>query len=225
MSKKENYLKAINKQNYPLALTLLDQELSVEPDNPELLYNFAVCCSRTGNHKKCISVLEEILEKFPKFIERDNIFRLIIYSKILLEEYENALAIIEERLKFNVDDIRLLSFKAFIFEKQNKIEDAIAVHRKILTIDPDYKNSLNSLGYLLVNDREASKEDIYEATHCLKKAMEQDSNNPAYLDSFGMLLFSQGKLENAKKAFRKALSIIPGEPILLEHISRIIKET
>ncbi|MCB1191215.1 MAG: tetratricopeptide repeat protein [Leptospiraceae bacterium] len=224
MSKKESYLKAINKKNFPLALTLLDQELNEDPENPELLYNFAICCSQTSNHKKAISVLEEILAKFPKFIERDNIYRLIIYSKILMGENQDALALIEERLKISIDDIKLLSFRAFIFEKMNQIEDAIAVHRKILTIQPDYKNSLNSLGYLLINEREPSKEDVYEAMHCLKKAMQEDSNNPAYLDSFGMLLLAQGSIENAQKAFSKALSLMPGEPTILQHASRIIRE-
>ena len=76
------YLDAIKKGNYVMAIGLINRELEKKPQDPELFYNLAVCCSRTENHKKAVSVLEELLEKFPRFIEKDNIYRMMIFSLI-----------------------------------------------------------------------------------------------------------------------------------------------
>ncbi|MCP5501343.1 MAG: tetratricopeptide repeat protein [Leptospiraceae bacterium] len=218
--KKKKYLQEIEKGNYALALSLLEQELEKQNrQNPELLYNFAICCSRTGNHKKCIQTLDEILGKFGKFIERDNVFRMLIYSEIQLENLDRALVLIEERLKYAIDDIRLLSFQAFIYEKQGLVEDAILVHRKILKVKPGYRNSLNSLSYLLVNERKPSQEELNLAVDCIKSAMKTDPSNPAYLDTFGVLLQSMGSYEQAEQALRLALKKLPGHDEILQHLA------
>ncbi|MCE9499648.1 MAG: tetratricopeptide repeat protein [Leptospira sp.] len=223
MAKNKKIFQEIKKNNFALALTLIDQELSKNPDDPELMYNFAVCCSRTGNHKKCKTVLESILEKYPRFIERDNIFRLIIFSQIQMHDYSPAIQLLEERLKLNVGDVRLLSLMAHSLEKTGKIKEAIQIHRNILRIRPEYKNSLNSLGYLLLTGKKKISEDeLAEATDCLRKAVSIDPENAAYLDSFGVLLKLRGNKAQAVKAFEKALKYSPSSSEILDHLKSLL---
>ncbi|EQA35387.1 tetratricopeptide repeat protein [Leptospira inadai serovar Lyme str. 10] len=213
----------ILKENYTFALTLIDRELSEHGKDPELLYNFAVCCSRTGNHKKCVSVLENLLEEFPRFGERDNAFRMIIFSLISVGKHKEALDKTEERLKLAVDDILLLSLKASALEKSGDIKSAIETHLRILRLRPDHKNSLNSLAYLLISKREPSPEELRTATESIKRLIQLEPDNPAYLDSFGVLLDKTGKTEEARKAFEKALQKAPSEDIILEHLKKVSK--
>lgn len=131
----------ILKENYTVAITLIDREMSETGKDPELLYNFAICCSRTGNHKKCVSVIEELLEEFPKFSERDNAFRMMIYSLIRTGDYKTALARTEERLKLSLDDIILLSLKASALEKSGDTKGAIETHLRILRLRPEQKTA------------------------------------------------------------------------------------
>lgn len=223
MAEKKKYLKEIEKGNYALALTLLDTEIQKDPNNPELLYNFAICCSRTDNHKKCLQVLEDILNRYEKFIERDNIYRLIIYTLIHLHEYDRALEITDERLKINVGDLRLLSFRAHIMEKKGKIEEALQIHRNILKLKPDYINSLNSVAYLITQLPNPKPEDLKEANECIKKALSRDLNNPAYLDTFGVVLQLQGKKEEAKRAFQKAIvNSKKLNSVILDHLEKLL---
>jgi tetratricopeptide (TPR) repeat protein len=224
--KKKKYLNEIKKGNYALALTLIDKEISENKDSqedPEILYNFAICCSRTGNHKKAISVLKDLSTKFDRFIERDNIFRMIIFSNIQLGNLEEALKLVDERLKINIGDLKLLSFRAHILEKQKKLEDAITIHRNILKLEPLYKNSLNSLSYLLCTKQKPSDEEILEATAILKDLLKLEPENVAYLDSFGVLLKKRGMKKEAIRAFNKALSFENKyNDIILEHIQDLI---
>ncbi|TGK33261.1 hypothetical protein EHQ12_00535 [Leptospira gomenensis] len=224
-SSKRRILQEINKENFLLALTLIDREISSGAEDPELYYNFAICCARTGNYRKCVSVLNDLLEKFPRFGERENSFLLIIFSLIQNKEYEKALDRCEERLKLQVDDLRILSMKAFALEKSGKIDGAIETHKRILRLRPDHKNSLNSLGYLLIHQRETTEEEWKLATECLKSVLKEEPNNAAYLDSFGILLSKVGKKEEAIFAFRKALSVLPTHPEILRHIEKVEDST
>ncbi|HNB99349.1 MAG TPA: tetratricopeptide repeat protein, partial [Leptospiraceae bacterium] len=207
--KEKKYLKEIEKGNFALALTMIDKELIERPEDPELLYNFAICCSRTGNHKKCITILKTLLDKVGKFIERDNVFRLIIFSLIQLQEYKEALDLTDERLRVNIGDLKLLSFRAHIMEKLNRLDEAIQIHRNILKLNPEYTNSLNSAGYLIATKKNPTAEEIAEATDYLKQAVKQNPNNAAYLDSFGVLLHKRGDKQAAIKAFNKAIAANP----------------
>ncbi|EMO05548.1 hypothetical protein LEP1GSC116_5206 [Leptospira interrogans serovar Icterohaemorrhagiae str. Verdun HP] len=50
-SAKRRILQEINKENFLFALTLIDREISSGNEDPELYYNFAICCARTDNYK------------------------------------------------------------------------------------------------------------------------------------------------------------------------------
>lgn len=215
----------ILKENYTFALTLIDRELAEHGKDPELLYNFAICCSRTANHKKCISVLEELLEEFPRFSERDNAFRLIIFSLINVGKYGEAIQKTDERLKLAVDDIMLLSLKAAAQEKSGDVKSAIETHLRILRLRPDHRNSLNSAAYLLVEGRDPNPEELRTATENIKRAVQLDPDNPAYLDSLGVLLSKLGKEKEARTAFEKALRKAPTQDTILEHLKKLTQSS
>ncbi|EOQ96988.1 tetratricopeptide repeat protein [Leptospira wolbachii serovar Codice str. CDC] len=223
MAEETDYLGYMNKGNYAMALNLLDQALLQNPEDPILLYNFALCCFQTKNFKKSIQVLDRILEEYPGFIEVDNVYRLKVFALVELKDWETAESIIKERLQVAVDDPKLLSFLAHVYEYTHRLEEAIEIHRRILKHTPDYKNSLNSLGYLLALKKKISPEERTEAIKSLKKALELDPNNPAYLDSFGYFLQTIGKPEEAWKAYRKALQKNPNHPVLLERLKNLKK--
>lgn len=223
MPEETDYLSYMNKGNYAMALNLLDQALLQNPEDPILLYNFALCCFQTKNFKKSIQVLDRILSEYPGFIELDNVYRLKVFALVELKDWETAESIIKERLQVAVDDPKLLSFLAHVYEYTHRLDAAIEIHRRILKHTPDYKNSLNSLGYLLALKKKLNTEERSEAIRSLKKALELDPNNPAYLDSFGYFLQTIGKPEEAWKAYRKALQKNPNHPILLERLKNLKK--
>jgi tetratricopeptide (TPR) repeat protein len=222
-NKKSTYLKEMEKGNYALALTLLDSEIQKDQNNPVLLYNFAICCSRTDNHKKCISILLQLIQYTDRYIEIDNVYKLIIYSYIQLNELDNALLITDDRLKVNVGDLVLLSFRANILERKGLIREAIQIHRNILKIRHDYKNSLNSIAYLIAILPDATPEELNESIDCIKLALSLDPNNAAYLDTFGVILKAKGQKEAAKMALQKAIALSRNvNSTILEHLQDLL---
>lgn len=223
MPEQIDYLTTMNKGNYALALTLLDSEIQKKPNDPILYYNFAICCFQTKNFKKCIHVLDDLIKEYPKFIELDSAYRLKVFALIEQKEWVDAERLIHDRLRYSVDDPKLLSFLAHICEYTHRLEEAIDIHRRILLAEPNYKNSLNSLGYLLALKEKPSQAEKIEAMNSLKKLLELEPNHPAYLDSFGFLLQKSGNHAGAWKAFQKALKLNPNHPVLLERLKNLRK--
>lgn len=218
-------LEAFHKGKYAHALVLFEKEIQGNPNDPVLYYHFALSCFYTNNFKKAIDVTNIILEKFPRFIEIDRTYKLLIFSLIQLQKWDSALETINQRLEISPNDEILLSFRAHVYEKNGKIDKAIEAHRQILNSHPDYKNSLNNLGYLLlVGSEKPTESDMNEAVACLKRAMQLDPKNPAYLDSFGTLLEKTGKKEQAIKALEKAVAFAPGQSELLDHLGKLRNE-
>jgi tetratricopeptide (TPR) repeat protein len=217
-------LDAFQNGNYALALVLFEKEIRENSEDPLLYYHFALSCFYTNNFKKTIVVVREIIERFPRFIEIDRAYKILILSLIQSKDYSVAKEEVQNRLHISPNDEILLSFEAAIYEKGKQWEEAIGSHRKILRSNPEYKNSLNSLGYLLLTQRKTlSPDDLQEAIQCLKKAMSLAPTNPAYLDSFGTLLEKIGKKEQAIQALEKAVALSPEQSELWEHLSQLKK--
>ena len=67
------------------------------------------------------------------------------------------------------------------------MEPAEAEFRKVLASNPEHSGALNYLGYMLVDH----KLRVDEATLMIKKALEGDPENGAYLDSLGWAYYQQ----------------------------------
>jgi len=210
---------------YALSLVLLEKEIQVNQEDPNLYYHFALACFHTSNFKKCVTVIQDLLKKFPRYIEIDRCNKVLIFSLIQLKDWKAADQELKKRLSISPNDTVYLSFSAHVFEKMHRIQDAISLHRKILNFNSENASSLNNLGYLLLTESEnISKEQLAEAIQYIKKALQLSPKNPAYLDSFGALLSKTGNKDAAIRAIEKALALAPDHTELLNHLSKLQKQ-
>ena len=199
----------------------LKQIISEERGGPVELHELGICFFVLENFKQANAYLSELLEKYPDYVEIATAYALKVYCLIQLRDYKEALKQIEFRLSKMPRDVILLSLQSHIYEKKGKYRNAIDIHKKILEIDPDNINSLNSAGFLLT---EHGREDEQEAALSLiTKALKQNPTYPAYLDSLGVFLLKKGKKDQARKAFVKALRKAPGNSDILKHLKDLLK--
>ncbi len=105
-----------------------------------------------------------------------------------------------------------------MFEKMNKVESAEAEFRRVLESNPKYAPALNYLGYMLA-DRSLK---LPEALQLIVKALDQDPNNGAYLDSLGWAQFKLGRLDDAEENMRKAVERTPRDPSIRDHFGDVL---
>ena len=63
--------------------------------------------------------------------------------------------------------------------------------------------------------------ELDRAIELIKKALETDPANGAYLDSLGWAYYKKGMLEDALREIRKAAEALPQDPVIREHLGDI----
>tara|TARA_Y100001972_G_C7580639_1_gene291239 strand:- start:104 stop:802 length:699 start_codon:yes stop_codon:yes gene_type:complete len=188
---------------------------------PVELHELGICYFMLRNFRQSSKFLNELIETYADYVEIAAVMALQVLCLIEDEEYAAAEEILSKRLAKFGNDVRLLSMQAHIYDRTGRAQQSIATHRRILELDPDNVNSLNSLGYLLAlhGKSDAERE---EAFRSLKQVISQKPDHPAYLDSFGVFLAKQGNQAQARKALFKALQRAPDNQEILDHIREFL---
>lgn len=77
--------------------------------------------------------------------------------------------------------------------------------------------TLNYYGYMLA-DRGVR---LDEAQSMIQKAVDQDPNSYAYLDSLGWVYYKQGKYTQAEDYLRRAIALEGDDPTVLSHLGEV----
>ena len=101
-------------------------------------------------------------------------------------------------------------------ERQKHIDAAEQQFRQALALDPDNALTLNYLGYMLADHDQK----LSEALQLVEHAVKLDPENGAYLDSLGWVHYKLGQYELAEQALEKAITLIPKDPTVHDHLGR-----
>ena len=104
-----------------------------------------------------------------------------------------------------------------MYERVKKYSEAEAEFRKVLALNPESPSALNYLGYMLA-DRNARLE---EALEIIRKAVDMDPHNSAYLDSLGWVYFRMNRLDEAAEYLKKSLERGSRDATVHEHLGDV----
>lgn len=86
--------------------------------------------------------------------------------------------------------------------------------REAIRLDGEFAEALNYLGYALIDRNEK----VDEGLGMVRRALELDPDNGAYLDSLGWGLFRLGRYEEARTPLEKAAREFPRDATVLDHL-------
>jgi len=104
-----------------------------------------------------------------------------------------------------------------IYSSQKKFDLAEAQFKKVIDADPNDASALNFYGYTLA-DRGIR---LDEAVSLIQRAVKQDPDNSAYLDSLGWAYYKQNKLAEAEEYLQKAVNGQEHDPTMLGHLGDV----
>ena len=107
------------------------------------------------------------------------------------------------------------------YERQKKYELAEESFKSILSDNPKRGDALNYLGYMLA-DRGLR---LDEALGYIRKAVDLEPRNGAYLDSLGWAYFKMGKYDLAEENLRKASERIGNDGTVQDHLGELFART
>jgi tetratricopeptide (TPR) repeat protein len=105
-------------------------------------------------------------------------------------------------------------------ERQGDLDGAEAAVRDVLKRDADNATALNFLGYLWADHNRK----LEEAVDMIARAIAQDPDNGAYIDSLGWAYYRLGRLPEARVELEKAARLTHGDAVVLEHLGDVYKD-
>jgi len=157
---------------------------------------------RAHNRKLVISFLALFLS-FSILIAGSRLFQLKEF--FLLELYEG---VIENELKKDPDNTKLLLALAQISHEKNDEEKARVLYERILLKDPHNPTALNNLAWLILT-KEKNELDVPRALELATKAVSIE-RHPAFLDTLAEAYFAKGDVEEALRYQREAVELSKG---------------
>lgn len=119
------------------------------------------------------------------------------------------------------DKVYVLFLRGASAERQKRYEPAEQYFRQALVLDPSNAMVLNYLGYMLAD--KGTK--LTEALQMIRKAVEEEPMNGAYLDSLGWAYFKLGQYELAEENLRQAVERDQTDPTMHEHLGDLYEKT
>lgn len=204
------------KKDYEKAVYYLEKYSEPET-NPAVALKLSYYYTLLNNYPKAISLLEKLHSRWPENLE-------ITYYLALgyedTEKYDKAYNLLVELSTKNFQNDDAILQLAIVCEKLNYVSCFEENFRKLLLKKPDDPMILNYLGYSLI-DRGLK---LDEAIEMVKKALEKDPDNGAYLDSLGWGYYKKGDYEKAKEYLEKSIKSINSDPIIWEHIANLYEK-
>jgi tetratricopeptide (TPR) repeat protein len=127
-----------------------------------------------------------------------------------------------EQLATKADDKEYVWFlRGSTFEREKRYAEAEEQFKKVLASDSEHASALNYLGYMLADQNTK----LEEALGYIKRAVDLDPANGAYLDSIGWAYFRLGKYELAEENLLKASQKINTDPTVHDHLGDLYQKT
>ena len=131
-----------------------------------------------------------------------------------LDQYGRAADAARAGLQSAPDDPELLFRLAASLERDKKIGESEVAFEKLLKVRPDHAPGMNYLGYMWA-DR---GENLPRALELIRKAVDLEPSNGAYLDSLGWVYYRLDKLDKAEENLVAAATLNPDDATVEEHL-------
>lgn len=164
----------------------------------EARIRIALIESREGN----IESARERLQAIEAETAEDEQRLYLAEGEILREakRYQDAFDVYDAALQRMPDNISLLYARALAAEKIDRIDVTFADLEKIIKQEPTNVQALNAYGYTLLDRTDRVKEGF----GYVQRAYQQNSEDPAILDSMGWAYYRMGNYSEALKYLRMA---------------------
>ncbi|MGD1157285.1 MAG: tetratricopeptide repeat protein [Terriglobia bacterium] len=199
------------------ALAEAEAAIQTYPQDRPLKILHATLLGERGHVDEAVEQLQALLTKGRT--DREIYISIAqVYSQA--KRYGDAESAVRKSLDMtpNTDDQEYaLYILGSIYERQKRYDLAEETFKKVLSVNPLNSSAANYLGYMLA-DRGVRLE---ESVNYIKKAVELEPNNGAYLDSLGWAYFKMNRYALAVPHLEKAARLIQNDPTIHEHLGNL----
>lgn len=164
---------------------------------------------------EALAAFEEAARLKPK---DGNARYLLGVTHLRRKEYAQAVAAIEQAVGLNPDNVNYHYQLGAAYERNRQLDKAETAFRQTLAMDAKHADAYNYLGYMF------AEEGVHldESVALIKKALELEPDNGAFVDSLGWAYYKLGRLDEALLELQRAVTLVKKEdPTIREHLGDV----
>jgi tetratricopeptide (TPR) repeat protein len=194
-----------------LARTLRDRL----PGDQRVLRLEADALRQTGQGQEGASLLARALEQHP---DDPSAYLALADYQAQARQFDSALRVLDQAAAKFPSDLAVTFQAGAVLERAQRFADAEQKFREVLARDPLHAPALNYLGYMLADRGERLDESI----GYIKRALQVEPYNGAFLDSLGWAYFRQNKLDLAEVNLRQAAEQRVRDSAVQDHFGDVL---
>ncbi|MEM7367205.1 MAG: tetratricopeptide repeat protein [Bacteroidota bacterium] len=194
------------------------KSLDIESSNIPVWLDLIETSFGTRDFQQLYKDAEEALEFYPN---QEQFLYFLGISGSQIGEYRSATNALEKIKRIGTAGEQLMAQACAelgqLYHYQKEYEKSDKNFDQALRYTPDDDILLNNYAYFL-SERNSR---LSEAQELIEKALDTQPEQPSYLDTYGWILFKQGKYNEAEKWIKKAVDLNPDAEIL-EHYGDVL---
>lgn len=146
---------------------------------------------------------------------------LLFVARVLQSEdrHERAVPLLRELAAERPDSVQILFMLGAALERSGDHAAAVEVFERLLEVDPDHAPAQNYLGYMWAEQAE----NLDRALDLILRAVAQEPDNGAYVDSLGWAYFQLGRYEQARQHLEWAARLVDDDPTIHHHLGDVYR--
>lgn len=190
------------------------QVLLIEPNNAPAWHQTISCSIELKEYNRAAGDCEKAIETFPEVYD---FYLLGCLSYMEQNQFKQAIEKAKAGLESGVEDsetrTRLLASWADAANHLKNYKQSDSLFEKALELDSQSTFLLNNYAYFL----SVRKDKLEKAAEMSKITITKEADNPTYLDTYGWILYQQGKYDEALPFLEKAVGLMKENAEVNEH--------
>ncbi|HJZ10835.1 MAG TPA: tetratricopeptide repeat protein [Acidobacteriota bacterium] len=193
------------------AIQMLDAILKADANDADSWELLSLIYEEKGDSSNSDKIIEHLIQTHPDLPEY-----YILKAERLQQrdKYAESAGYLDGLLKKFPSNDQIYFLMGAAQERLKKWDEAEEAFKQAISINPQNANALNYLGYMLIDRGERVEESI----EYVRKALEMDKNNGAFLDSLGWGYFKINKFDLAEDNLKRALELLEDNAVVHDHL-------
>jgi tetratricopeptide (TPR) repeat protein len=197
------------------AIICIRKLMAIEPDSPEPYLKMFSIYSIRGKYGEARRVLQEAIDKN---VPAGGVFYASMgYLDILERDFEKAVEHYSLAITKEPENTLYKFYLGIAYDKLGNRKKAKEIMEECVAGGAESAEVYNYLGYIYAEEGR----NLDRAVELVKKALEIDPGNGAYLDSMGWVYYKKGMLKEAFDYVIRAAEVLPNDPVVTEHLGDI----
>lgn len=217
ISRRDKGIRFYNDGEYQKAVDALIALKVVYEEDPETAYFLGLSYTQLGDFEQAEYFYDIVIRYDIHVLRVFQSSMVLSYIYSITEKYDQAIRLILQVIDEGFESAQIYTTLAYCCHSSGNLSKALDYLEKAMALEPDNPNSLNSYGYILAEEGKSTRSAL---DFCLK-ALKQNPEYGAYLDSVGWAYFKNGNISEAIKFLRRAKEVWPDDEEIERHLRTV----